>query len=328
MKIKNITQNDPVLIDLEDIAENPGPYCMSFGFDLKPLIRSIEKFGLINIPFVAKDREGKVDVVAGYRRIMALRSLKCKRISCRDISDSGFSPLELLLFNLYDNLATRRFNDVEKGMILNRLILHLLREEIMANFMPLLNLPSHESTLDIFLKLEELDHHIRTFFVEKGLSFQAIKAFLDMDIDSRSAIFKWISDIKFNSNQQIKLIEYSENISIKEEKKISDLLGEEQFLWILKDKKLNNPQKSKLVLDLLRSRRFPLLVRSEKAFQKEISRLPLPEGVRLYHSPFFEDPDYRLEMVFRTGNELKEKINSLSRLDGLERIGDPWQEDL
>jgi hypothetical protein len=328
MKIKNITQNNPVMIDIGDMEENPGPYCMSFGFDVKPLISSIEKFGLINMPFVAKGREGKVDVVAGYRRIKALRSLNWERVPCRDLSDSGLSPLELLLFNLYDNLATRQFNDVEKGMILNRLVFHVPRGEIIERFMPIFKLPSHEPFLDIFLKLEELDHHTKTGFVEKELSFQTIKTLLGMEPDSRSTVLKWISSIKFNSNQQTKFIEYLEDISIKEEKKISDLLGEKQFLSILEDKKLNNPQKSKLILDLLRSRRFPRLAHSEKAFQKEISGFPLPGGVKLHHSPFFENPDYRLEIVFRSGYELKEKIISLSQLDGLEKIGDFWKTDL
>ncbi len=211
MKIKNITQNNPVMIDIGDMEEKPGPYCMSFGFDVKPLISSIEKFGLINMPFVAKGREGKVDVVAGYRRIKALRSLKWARVPCRDLSDSGLSPLELLLFNLYDNLATRKFNDVEKGMIMNRLVFHVPRGEIMERFMPILKLPSHEPFLDIFLKLEELDHHTRTGFVEKELSFQTIKTLLGMETDSRSVVLKWIYSIKFNSNQQKKFIEYLED---------------------------------------------------------------------------------------------------------------------
>jgi ParB-like chromosome segregation protein Spo0J len=301
---------------------------MSFGFDLKPLISSIKKFGLINIPFVTKGKDGRVDVVAGYRRIMALRSLNCERVPCMDLSDSGLSHSELLLFNLYDNLATRQFNDVEKGMILNRLVSHVPKREITKRFMPLLKLPAHEPLLDIFLKLEEQDHQIRTALIKKEVSFQIIKIFIGLEPDSRSAVLRWISGIKLNQNQQKKFFEYLEDISIKEEKEISELLGEKQFLSILEDKKLNNPQKSKLILDLLRSRRFPLLVRSEKAFQKEISRMPLPDGVSLHHSQFFEDPDYRLEIVFRGAAELREKINFLSRLDGLERIGEFWQEDL
>ncbi len=315
----------PVILNLKDVDENPGPFCMSFGFDLRPLIRSIEKSGLINAPIVTSNRDGRLDVVAGYRRILALKSLKMEKIPCRDLSNSGLSPLELLLFSLYDNLATREFNEVEMGMILNRLMPFVSRKEIREHYMPLLNLPSHDPTLDIFLKLEELDLPIRVSLGEKRISFQGAKALIDMDPDSRSAISEGITKIKFNFNQQMQFIEHTRDISIKEGKPVSELLGEEPLVRILEDGKLNNPQKAKLVLHLLRSRRFPFLSRSEKAFQKKISTLGLPDGVRISHSPFFEGPDYRLEILFKEGKELKSKIDSLGQIDDLDDVGPPWQ---
>ena len=130
MRIQKTTGDSPIQIDLGDINEMPGPYTMSFGFDLEPLIRSIENFGLINTPFVTRNPDQGVDVVMGYRRIKALKSLQWTRVPCIDLSQSGLSPLELLLLNLYDNLPTRRFNDVEIGMILTRLTTYLSKKEV------------------------------------------------------------------------------------------------------------------------------------------------------------------------------------------------------
>ena len=315
-----------VVIALKDLGEDPGPYCMSFGFDLKPLVRSIKECGLVNTPFVTENRDGKMEVVVGYRRMMALKSLQWEKIPCRDLSDSGLSLLECLLLNLYDNLATRELNEVEKGMVLNRLVAHLPKKKIVDHYLPLLNLPSHEPTLDIFMNLEQLEHPIKLSLSEKRISFQSVKVLMELEADSRSVIFDWISKIRLNSNQQAKFIEYTMDLSIKEEKQIPELLREKSFLDIEEDKKLNNPQKAKLLLDLLKSRRFPLLTRSEKVFQEKISNLGLPEGIRVSHPLFFEGPDYRLEIVFKGGKELKEKINALSQLSGLKDICDPWQE--
>ncbi|UCF57339.1 MAG: ParB N-terminal domain-containing protein [Deltaproteobacteria bacterium] len=327
MDVLEMARENPITLDLKDIDENPGPCCMSFGFDLGPLIRSIEKFGLINSPVVAKEGEGRVDVVTGYRRILALKSLKWKKIPCRDLSESGLSPLQLLLFNLYDNLATREFNEVEKGMILNRLIPYVPREEITKDYMPLLDLPSHESTLDIFLKMEELEHPLKESLAKGRISLQAIKPLMETGLDSRSALFEWIMNLNFNFNQQLQFIEYTLDLSIKEEREISELLGQKQFSSILGDEKLNNPQKAKLVLDLLRSKRFPSLARSEKTFQKQISSLSLPNGTTISHPPYFEGSNYRLEVLFKHGKELKEKINALLRVSGLKRLGNPWEEE-
>jgi len=325
MDIRQITRESPILVDLKHIDENLGPYSMSFGFDLELLIRSIKQCGLINAPFVTRTRDGRVDVAVGYRRILALKSLQWETVPCVDLSDSGLSTLELLLFNLHDNLTTRKFNEVETGMILKRLTPHVSREEVLDHYMPLLNLPSHASTLDFYLKLEELDVNIKESIVEGALSLKATKLILDIDHEFHSTIYRWISNMKFNFNQQIQFIEYINDISIKENIPIPELMSEEQFVRISEDQKINNPQKTKLVLDLLRSRRFPSLTRTEKAFKATVSRLDLPKGVRVQHPPFFEAPGYRLEILFRDGKDLKDKINSLYRLQDLERIGDPLQ---
>lgn len=327
MGILETAADNPIPVNLKDIDETPGPYCMSFGFDLQPLISSIKKCGLINRPIVAKCGEGRADIVIGYRRMLALKRLKWKTVPCRVLSDSDISPLRLLLLNLYDNLSVREFNEVEKGMILSRLVSLLPREEIAKDYMPLLGLPARESTLDVFLRIEGLDPPLKESLARGQISFQAIKALIEIDVDSRYALLGWITNLRLNFNQQLQFIEYTSDLSIKEEVEISALLGQRQFLRILEDKKRNNPQKAKLVLELLRSNRLPSLTRSEKAFQKKVSSLALPDGIRISYPPFFEGADYRLEILFKNGKQLKEKVDAMQNASGLETLGDPWQEE-
>ena len=327
MDIRHFSDNSLVLIDAEEIDDSPGPFSMSFGFDLKPLIRSIERYGLINRPFLTIDNTGKRVPVIGFRRILALKSLQWRKIPCVDLSDSGLSVLDLILLNLHDNLTKREFNDVEKGMILCRLVPHVTRNEILKHYMPLLNLRSHESSLELFLKIENLEIAIKHSIADGTVSMKAIGKILDWDNQSRKNVFTWFKNIKFNFNQQIQFTEYITDISIKEKKSIAHILDEKEMIEILEDNKLNNPQKAKRVLHHLRSRRLPLLTQSEENFQKNLSRLNLPKGVRIQHPPFFESPDYRLEIVFRNGKELKEKIDDLAKLGHFGMIEDPDEKD-
>jgi hypothetical protein len=133
--------------------------------------------------------------------------------------------------------------------------------------------------------------------------------------------------LRLNANQQRQFITYTEEISIREEKKISELLKEETILDKLNDSKLNNPQKAKVLINLLRSRRFPLLTRSENLFREKTKGLGLPDGISISHPPFFEDPDYRLEIFFKNGKKLREKIDALGKVKDLESLGDPWKEE-
>ena len=75
----------------------------------------------------------------------------------------------------------------------------------------------------------------------------------------------------------------------------------------------------------MRSRRFPSLTESEIAFNRKISSLNLPDGIRIEHPPFFESPDYRLEIRFRNGEDLKKKIIDLAKNPGIGGLGDPWE---
>lgn len=313
-------------LELSDISDHPGPYCMSFRFDLDPLKRSIQKFGLINRPLVIGTAGGKKDVVIGFRRILALKSMGWESAPMKVLSGDELSPSDLLLLNLYDNLSSRPFNDVEKGMILKRLKPHFSGEEIRREYMPLLCLSSNESTRLLYEKLEDLDIALRTSCADGDLSLKTIKALLETNPDSRSTLFHWIKDLKFNFNQQLLLIENTLDISVREEKTIPQVLREKPLLSIREDKKLNNPQKVKRSLAYLRNRKFPLLTRSEEAFEKMISNLGLPERVKISHPPFFESPDYRLEILFRNGKVLGETVKKLARLNDLEGIGDPWEE--
>ena len=76
MNLEPFFTEPPVMMDLDVLDTEPGPYCMSFGFELTALTESIKLFGLLNPPFVTAGAEGKLDVVPGYRRLLAAKALK------------------------------------------------------------------------------------------------------------------------------------------------------------------------------------------------------------------------------------------------------------
>ena len=131
----NHITNNSVFIDTNEFDERPGPFCISYKFDLNAMISSIGAVGLLNRPYIRKNREGSPDIVTGYKRILAARALGWKDVPCLDLTDSGLSDADLLLINIYDNFCTRRFNDVEKGLILDRLSAFFPMEEIYKKYM-------------------------------------------------------------------------------------------------------------------------------------------------------------------------------------------------
>ncbi|MBW1999763.1 MAG: hypothetical protein JRJ29_17605, partial [Deltaproteobacteria bacterium] len=146
---------------LNEIETSPGPYCMSFGYDPGPLVDSIRAIGLMNEPYVIQGTDGRIQPVTGFRRIEALRALGMETVTCKDLSETDLSELDCLVLGLLDNLATRKFNEVEKGMILRRLVKYVAKDQVLKRYMPLLGLPPRENTLKVFVALDDMDLEIK-----------------------------------------------------------------------------------------------------------------------------------------------------------------------
>jgi ParB family transcriptional regulator, chromosome partitioning protein len=318
------SRGEGIHLDLEKMGEDPGPYSMSYGFDLDVLCESIRKVGLINPPLVARNQAGSFDVVSGYRRILALKALGERKVFCLDVTTVMASPPERLLAAFYENLATRRFNDMEKAIILHKLKGHVRREEILASFMPLLSLPSHEGTLKFYLKLLTLDDSIQKAIAAEQISIKVAKTLVEMEEGFRQALFQWISVLKLNLNQQIKFVEYIEDIRMRDGLTDPEMLSDEILVKVLENPRLNNPQKAKAVLETLRVRRFPRLAQAQQAIASAVSAISMPPETSIHYDPYLEDPYYHLDIKFKHGKQLRNAIDKLCPLRELEAIPELW----
>lgn len=324
MNSQKISYDDNVLLDINNITIEPGPYTMSFGFDPIPLTESIKKIGLINPPIVIKDSRKGFDIVSGYRRLTVLKKLDEKQVYCIDLSSLGLSPENLFFLNLHENITVRSFNLIEKGMIIRRLSSYITRDEIIKHYLTPLQI-HNINDLDILLKIEQLSVHSKLYIAKDLLSLKTIRLIIDMEERSRDALIKLIINLRLNFNYQYQLTEYLKDISDTENIPIYEILKEGQYQNIIEDERANNPQKVKHLFGLIRERKFPLLSKYEKTFNKRVSRLNLPQKIKIENPRFFEAPDFRLDISFKNGEELLEKIRYLSKLESLSSIVPPWQ---
>jgi hypothetical protein len=325
----NVSDILPKPVRLDQIDETPGIYCMSYGYDITRLSDSISRIGLVNTPILMKRGEGEGDlrfeVVSGFRRIIALKTLKGKgSVPCR-ILPPETPPLECLVINLYDNLCVRDFNAVEKGMVLGRLLKWVPAEEVVRDFMPLLDLPAHEETLHLFLGIEkDFEREAKDLLANGNLSTLGAKHLLEMNAAARTKFCEYFSIVKFSKNQQIQFIEFINDLSHIENKTVTQLLDDRQLVRVRDSDPMNAPQKAKALIKLLRTRRMPHLVRAEKGFRYMIEKLALPTHYRISPPPFFEGPDYHLDISFEDGRDLLEKLSVLIEKKGISELEDPW----
>jgi hypothetical protein len=312
---------------LEEVSDAPGLSCMSFGFDLEPLVRSIEQVGVINPPLLEEGREGEPPVpICGYRRILALKALGRTSCMARFLAAGSIEPKPAFLMNLFDNVATREFNSVEKGMILSRLSLFFREDEILDRFMAILGLPPRTEALYLYLAIDqELDQEMKRALVRKTVGLRALQMLLGLDAGRRKCFFRLFENMTFNANQQTEVIGLVEELSRIQDASPEAILANARIAELVAQGRLNAPQKARALLRTLRKMRFPQLTEAERIFKTRIGRLDLPGGTNISHPPFFEDPNYRMEISFRDGQELMQKLRHLSELPALKCLYNPWE---
>ena len=327
MNGQHILGGRKVDVPLDVFDDEPGPYTMSFAFDLQPLWESIKTIGLVNPPCIAEDEKGRIEVISGYRRILALKRIGRSAILCEDLSSALPSAKERLLFAFFENLGTRDFNDAEKAMILKRLKPLFPEEHILKRFMPLLSLPCHEEAFTLYLTLAAKGDAFMDAVARGRLCLKAAKSLMELNHESEACAFQCIMDLMLNVNQQMQFIDIMIDISEIEGSSFSRILKAAPVAAVLKSRRLNRPQKARRLLEELRRQRYPRWMAAEKRFQKKVEELHLPGGVRMDHPPYFEAPGYRLEMPFLDGGDLMKKLRQLSENRGLAAFQNPVDED-
>lgn len=325
--LRLVSKVPPAFVELKisDLDLDKGPFCASFGRSLGPLSASIQRIGLLNPPLVHGGAQGEWNVVCGFQRLRVLRSLGEKTCPCRDLSPENLAPVELLLVGVHDNLSTRGLNDLEKAMALERLLGYLDKGEVLQHGMPLLNLPSRARVLNTYLALGQAEAPVREAVAAGLLSMKAFGLLEPWRSPDRMAVCDAIIKLKLNYNKQYQFIDILDDISTEEGRSPQDLLESEPVLSLLEEKGDNRPQKAARVLQALRRRHLPTLEAAERSFRKRVSSLGLPKGMRVVHPPGFEGTDFRLEVVFRNGRELRERVNTLYRTRGLRTLNVPWE---
>ena len=255
---------------------------------------------------------------------MAVKELGWQGIFCHILPDS-FSLLDALLFNLNDNLIHRQLNNIEKGMILQRLTRFITTEEIVTNFMHILGISSNKQQLALFLGLEDLEERIKISVAMEQLSIRVAGLLRYLEKSDRFAINDLFTALKWSFNQQWEIIQWIKEIASRVGCSMKEIIDSKDIREVLDTTTMNKPQKVKSIVKLLKYRRFPSLSKSEKLFNKSISNLSLPLGVKIIPPPFFEGADYKLEVTFRKGEDLKGKLADLYNIADLNNICDFWK---
>jgi len=122
---------------------------------------------------------------------------------------------------------------------------------------------------------------IRQYGESKGFHLQTLERWLGWAPAARNALFHLAVDLKVGENHLRDLMDWLEEIALREQMVIEEILASKPIVDCASDPRLGRADKLKRIKDEIRRRRFPRLAQTEDAIRTRIHELKLHPEIRL-----------------------------------------------
>jgi ParB family chromosome partitioning protein len=315
-------------IPLQQIDLSDETFSVNFMPDLQRLRSSIEEIGLIQ-PVLLREKGDRYQIVCGFRRISVMKELGKSEIESKVFEEKEMNAFQLFSLSLHENLTTRGFNAVEKAVALDKLI-HRFQIDpvaVIKTFLPFFSLEPNEKILKTYLALTRMEDEIKTYVLKEEVSRSNIRRLSTLTPVDRKAVLSLISSLKLGENRLREVLTLLEEISRRNQCREKEIVQRSEIQHILSQKDLTPSQKTERVKKVLLDLRYPKMHHMEKEFEKKRKALNLPHPISIYHSPFFEGRELRVEFQFATMEEYQTILSALSALPGKETFKQIIQKD-
>ena len=293
------TKSVSALLDNIDLSSNNyDRYLFRYGRNTDVVEDSIRKVGLINPPILKEnpDTEGTYSVICGYQRILACKKLGQVSIDARVID--GLNDEETLLLVLHDNLASRGFNEIEKGIVLKKFLdIGYSYDRLAAEITLLLEIPPNKNIIEKYLSVLRLDNEIKHSIARSELELERAFLLITLDDAEREVVYRFLfKESITNTNEAKEAIRNLLDLKLIKKMEMEELLLSDEISHIISDNKSNKRQKGEKLCSLIKSMRYPSIRMKEDEFDKSCRELKLDNDVRVNHSRYFEGDEIRITL--------------------------------
>ncbi|AXI11244.1 nucleoid occlusion protein [Oceanobacillus zhaokaii] len=180
---------------------------------IKELAQTIRTHGMIQPIVVRKMEQDKYEVIAGERRLRAVKSLELEHISAiiREMTDTETASVALI-----ENLQREELTVIEEAYAYAELLqLHSITQEALAQ-----RLGKNQSTIANKLRLLKLPEEVRNALLNKSITERHARALIKLkDPEKQLQVLQFIIDNELNVKQTEERIAKMEEIKENQKKK-------------------------------------------------------------------------------------------------------------
>jgi ParB family chromosome partitioning protein len=301
MKIKDI--------GIDELELGHERFRISYFFSLDLLIRSIKEIGLVSPPVVTS-RNGRLLIVAGWKRALACRELSLSPLPVFLLEEPD--DLKAFRMSFLENLTVRRFGLLEKSEIIRKLVgFGESEKKIIKTYLPLLGIPPTYDYYTLFMKISRLNVDEKELIHNKNLPLAVLERLVEFTPEERRALYPLL--LPLGQNKQKDVVEVMQELCLSRGLSIKGILGEKEFKTVLQSGNLSSLQKAEKIRQLLKKKRFPLLSARQEAFVSAKKKLAWPKDIKISHTPFYEDKKMFIEFSFLSKKDFLKKTSTLQK---------------
>lgn len=308
-----MVETESCSIQLNKVDWNDTSCLITYGPLPDTLFLSIQAVGLIQPPLLQGKENGLFRIVCGGRRLAVCQQLGLDPIPCR-VLPSSLSEQTCLRIAIYDNVAQRTLNPVERSLVLIKMAKYLEQPQIIAEFLPLLDLEPSVTLFSRYMELHRLEGVVLDSLATGQLNERIAFALATLEQGDRLTFFHLFQELPFSVSVQEEIIETVVEIARKENLTPAEVLNSKEVRALNESSKRPARQRAQEIRKQLQARRAPRLTARKERFARETRDLGLPSGVRLVPPPYFEGPKWSLECTFEGAEELAARLRDVARL--------------
>ena len=283
------------------------------------LVQSIKELGITH-PVLLAPADQEYSIVCGHRRVACARLLKLETVPAWVLNAVPLSA-DMLKRNLLENRAQRTYSDIEKGGIVHMLSGAGIPEaEIIKDYLSLLDL---ERSKKLFVDLRQcatLSKSLSTLLNDLNVPLRVFSILFRWDEDSRSAAESLLGTLRPGVNKCRELLELTDETAVKDNTSPQAILNRKEIQTPLNNADLPINQKYEAIHQQLRLWRYPVLTDLQKQVYRAIDQLKLDGKTKLRTPENFESDQFKIELHFKTREELVAQVEKLFRATDAEAL--------
>ncbi|MEC9019523.1 MAG: ParB/RepB/Spo0J family partition protein [Nitrospinota bacterium] len=302
MKIESLKEVLLTDIDLEN-------HWTKFSMDVCPekLLDSVKEIG-IRHPISICSEIKPYKIISGHKRVQAAIKAGLTHIPAFLLPDMK----DALVINLKENFSLRHYSDIEKGCILNKLVLEGIQEDTIIDlYMPLLELERSKKKFQNLLSVVKIEPALQKLLHSFNVTAKVFQVFYLWTTEDQQVAEYFFSKTHLNANKLRDFLELLEEIARRDDISPKDILSSRSTIAILENKNLLPSQKYDRIHKILKEKRYPVLSDLKKRVACALDEMKLDEKTRFKYQESFENDEMQLELKFRDERELARQVEKI-----------------